>query len=413
VLKDYVDFLAHKRDTTADAERSYWKLLLNSLWGKLCQKRDRHHKESIIELNGDSCALIRRARRRNGTIDILSPGDIQAIAQLEPTDEQISKEIQEILELDGEDAQYAITLLRLAKAGYEVPDENDANPVQGAFEVTVADDFECELSPEEANPRRARTRALGEWLKQHIRGLTFGRATPTSLLAKCASSDAEQALMTVQASGWCKVTPYIRRAVVLTRTPPTRAPEVKTPSYLAVHIVQSVIAQMQDAHKAIWDRFRDPALPATRDFRAGEGARIVCKLTDCFVHHLRCCWDASLDVKAVMGQAINYGTALGDWKDEYPGKKIHSAAAPRKNLYTLVTDIECVQAGIPAAAEEDFDSDIHFTGHRQDANWVSVKPQFASANSIVSSRREIARFVLSTRSRIPGSTHDTCFPSEL
>jgi len=410
VLKEYVNFLAHKRDTTADAERSYWKLLLNSLWGKLCQRQGRHHKESIVELNDDSCALIRRARRRNGTINILSPGDIQAIAQLEPSEEQLVKEIQEILELDGEDAQYAITLLRLAKAGYEVPDDTDVQPVPGAYEVTVADGFQCELSPEEANPRRARTRALGEWLKKKIKGLTFGRATATSLLAKCASSDAEQALMTVQASGWCTATPYVRRAVVLTRTPPTRAPEVKTPSYLAVHIVQTVIGQMQDAHKAIWDRFHDPSLPATKDFLAGEGARIVCKLTDCFVHYLRC---GNQDVKSVMAQAITYGNSLGEWKDEYPNSKIHNVAAPRKNLYTIITDSGCVRAGIPAAAEEDFESDIHFTDQRQDANWVSVKPQFSSANYIVSSRREVARFVLSTRSRLPGSTHDTCFTSEI
>jgi hypothetical protein len=413
VLKDYVDFLAQKRDTTADAERSYWKLLLNSLWGKLCQRQGRHHKESIIEIHDDNCALILRARRRNGTVDILSPGDIQAIAQLEPSDEELSHEVQELLELQdegGEAAQYAITLLRLVNAGYEMPDETDAHPVQGAYEVTVADGFQCELSPEEANPRRARTRALGAWLKKHIKRLSFGRATPTSLLAKCASSDAEQALMTVQASGWCKVTPYIRRAVLLTRTPPTRAPEVKTPSYLAVHIVQSVISQMQDAHHAIWDRFHDPALPATKDFRAGEGARIVCKLTDCFVHYLR---RSNPDVKAVMGQAITYGKALGEWKDEYPHEVIHSVAAPRKNLYTIISDSMCVQAGIPAAAEEQFTSDSHFTGQRQEATWVSVKPQFSSANSIVSSRREVARFVLSTRSRLPGSTHDTCFPSEL
>jgi hypothetical protein len=413
VLKNFVDFLAHKRDTTADAERSYWKLLLNSLWGKLCQRQGRHHVENIVEINDDSCALIRRARRRNGTIDILSPGDIRAIAQLEPSDEELSHEVQELLELQdegGEAAQYAITLLRLVNAGYEVPDETDVHPAPGAFEVTVSDGFECELEDGEANPRRARTRALGAWLKKKIKGLTFGRATPTSLLAKCASSDAEQALMTVQASGWCTVTPYVRRAVVLTRTPPTRAPEVKTPSYLAVHIVQTVIGQMQDAHKSIWDRFHDPALPATKDFRAGEGARIVCTLTDCFVHHLRC---SNPDVKSVMGQAINYGTALGDFKDEFPGKKIHSVAAPRKNMYTIITDTEYLLAGIPQAAEEDFSQDLHFAGKRQEATWVSVKPQFSSANSIVSSRREVARFVLSTRTRLPGSTHDTCYPSEL
>jgi hypothetical protein len=114
-----------------------------------------------------------------------------------------------------------------------------------------------------------------------------------------------------------------------------------------------------------------------------------------------------------MAQAITYGKALGEWKDEYPHDKIHSVAAPRKNLYTIITDSECVQAGIPAAAEEDFSQDLHFAGQRQEASWVSVKPQFAPSNTIVSSRREVARFVLSTRSRLPGSTHDTCFPSEI